>query len=116
MTSVSRTSITLDGGRRYKVASDLESFSTYDLQPIGLLQREKQYVQIGLQGHTVTWLAGIGAVVRMPGQAPFVSYVGRLKAVDSKHRAIFADGTVVRLAPGLVARPGQGAWASAHRS
>lgn len=108
VTSVSRSRITLDGGRTYKVSADLESFSTYDLQPISLFQRDKQYVQIGVHGGAVTWLAGIGAVVRIPGQAPFVSYVGRLKAIDSDHRAIFFDGTVLRLAAGVQATPGGG--------
>ena len=95
--SISFTRITLDGGRSYPVSKKLQSFSTYDLGAVPMLQRQGQYVQIGLDGRTVAWMAGIGVVVRAPGQAPVVFYNGHLLRVEGR-RAVFRDGTVLRLA------------------
>ncbi|HEV7689100.1 MAG TPA: hypothetical protein VGQ80_21155, partial [Acidimicrobiia bacterium] len=57
---ISFEQITLDGGRTYGVQKDLQSFSTYDLAAVPMLQRRGQYVQLGLNGKKVAWLAGIG--------------------------------------------------------
>lgn len=94
---VSLERITLDGDRSYKVAGDLASFSTYDLSPTPLLHRDGQYVQLGIQGDTAKWMAGIGVVVRAPEKAPVVYYNGYLLKVQDG-RAIFRNGTVLRLA------------------
>jgi hypothetical protein len=91
--------VTLDGGRSYGVQKDLQSFSTYDLAAVPMLHRLGQYVQLGLNGKKVAWLAGIGVVVR--GDAPpVVFYNGFLLRRDGD-RAIFRDGTVLRLADGV---------------
>jgi hypothetical protein len=92
--------ITLDGGRSYDVASNLASFSTYDLGPTPMLHRKGQYVQLGVDGHTAKWMAGIGVVVRAPGKPPVVYYNGYLLHVQDG-RAIFRNGTVLRLADGV---------------
>jgi hypothetical protein len=92
--------ITLDGGRSYGVSRKLASFSTYDLAAVPMLHRKGQYVQVGLDGRTVVWMAGIGVVVRVPGTAPVVFYNGDLLRVDGR-RAVFRDGTVLRLGPGV---------------
>ncbi|MGH9037409.1 MAG: hypothetical protein ACRD0O_16755 [Acidimicrobiia bacterium] len=92
--------ITLDGDRSYDVASDLASFSTYDLSATPMLHRQGQYVQIGLDGDTARWMAGIGVVVRAPGKAPVVYYNGSLQTVHDG-RAIFRNGTVLTLAKGV---------------
>ena len=97
---ISTERITLDGGRSYDVASDLASFSTYDLGPTPLLHRKGQYVQLGVDGDTAEWMAGIGVVVRAPGKAPIVYYNGYLLHVQDG-RAIFRNGTVLRLADGV---------------
>jgi hypothetical protein len=92
--------ITLDGGRSYDVAPDLASFSTYDLRATPMLHRKGQYVQLGLDGDTTEWMAGIGVVVRAPEKAPVVYFNGYLLKVQDG-RAIFRNGTVLRLAKGV---------------
>jgi len=99
--------ITLDGGRSYGVRPDLQSFSTYDLAASPMLQRLGQYVQVGLRGGQVAWLAGIGVVVRRPGARPVVYYNGVLVRLDGR-RAVFRDGTVLHLAAGVTPPLGQG--------
>ena len=99
--------ITLDGGRSYGVRQDLQSFSTYDLAAAPMLQRLGQYVQVGLQGKQVAWMAGIGVVVRRPDTPPVVYYNGVLVRLDGR-RAIFRDGTVLRLAATVTPPVGQG--------
>jgi hypothetical protein len=96
---ISFEQITLDGGRTYGVQKDLQSFSTYDLAAVPMLQRRGQYVQLGLNGKKVAWLAGIGVVVRGAGP-PVVYYNGTLVRREGD-RAIFRDGTVLRLAAGV---------------
>jgi len=104
---VSFERITLDGRRSYGVRKDLQSFSTYDLAAVPLLQRLGQYVQVGLTGEKVAWMAGIGVVVRRPDAPPVVYYNGVLVRLDGR-RAIFRDGTVLRLAAGVTPPVRQG--------
>jgi hypothetical protein len=92
--------ITLDGGRSYGVQKDLQSFSTYDLAAVPMLQRLGQYVQLGLNGKKVAWLAGIGVVVRAPAVPPVVYFNGVLVRREGR-RAVFRDGTVLQLGPGV---------------
>jgi hypothetical protein len=98
--------ITLDGGRSYWVRKDLQSFSTYDLAAVPMLYRLGQYVQLGLNGKKVAWLAGIGVVVRA-GTPPVVYYNGVLLRLEGR-RAIFRDGTVLQLAAGVTVPVEQG--------
>lgn len=88
-------------GRRLKVSRSLQSFSTYDLSPAPLLGREGQYVQAGVNGDVVEWLAGIGVVVRPAG---VVYFVGNLVGVE-RGRAVFRDGTTLGLSKGVSASP-----------
>ncbi|MDQ1374676.1 MAG: hypothetical protein QOJ09_2014 [Actinomycetota bacterium] len=104
--SVSVKRIVLDGGRSYAVSPNLQSFSTYTLETTPLLGRLHQYVQVGLQGHTAVWVAGVGAVVRSPSAPPAAYYLGHLVRVQGR-RAVFRDGTVLRLGTGVTASPGQ---------
>lgn len=96
---ISFEKVTLDGGRSYGVRKDLQAFSTYDLAAVPMLQRSGQYVQLGLDGKKVAWMAMIGEVVRGAG-APVVFYNGVLLRLDGD-RAIFRDGTVLQLADGV---------------
>ena len=96
---ISFETVTLDGGRSYGVRKDLQSFSTYDLAAIPMLQRKGQYVQIGLDGKKVAWMAMIGGVVQGTG-APVVYYNGVLLRLEGD-RSIFRDGTVLQLADGV---------------
>ncbi len=97
---ISLDRITLDGKRTYKVAEDLASFSTYDLSTTPMLHRKGQYVHLGLDGDTATWMAGIGVVVRAPEKPPVVYYNGYLLKIEDG-RAIFRNGTVLRRAEGV---------------
>lgn len=104
VTEITTASITLDGQRTYEVSDRLAAFNTYSLELEPMLGRADQYVQIGLDGDTMIWMAGIGAVV--PLDPPSAFYVGELDEVvedDDGRAAVFVDGTVLRLAPGVEA-------------
>jgi hypothetical protein len=96
---VSRSQLTLDG-HRYAVSAKLQAFSTYTLQAVPVLARRHQYVQVGLDGDTVEWLAAYGAVVRAPGAEPTVYYTGVFRRMEGG-RAVFRDGSSLRLAGGI---------------
>ena len=102
---VSESHLTLDG-HRYPLSSRLQAFSTYTLQAVPVLARRHQYVQVGLDDGTVVWLAAFGAVVEAPGVAPTVYYTGVFRRME-RGRAVFRDGSVLRLADGTKApQPG----------
>lgn len=84
-------------GRRLRVGRSLQSFSTYDGSPAPILDREGQYVQAGVKGDVVEWLAGIGVVVRPAG---VVYFIGDLVGVQNG-RAVFRDGTTLAVAKGV---------------
>jgi hypothetical protein len=115
-TSLSFTSITLDGKRTYPVSKRLISFSTYTGAIEPMVTRRGQYVQIGLDEEDgkkkMVWMAGIAQVLETA--QPSVYYTGiytrSLPAGDGgAGRAVFRDGTVVQLAPGVtVPKPGTG--------
>jgi len=102
---ISFEKITLDGGRSYGVRKDLQSFSTYDLAAVPMLQRSGQYVHLGLDGKKVAWMAMIGEVIE--GAASVVYYNGVLLRLEGD-RAIFRDGTVLQLADGVISPVGTG--------
>jgi hypothetical protein len=97
--AVSHAQLTLDG-RRYRVSSKLQAFSTYTLEATPIAGRRDQYVQVGLDGDTVVWLAAFGAVVRPPGGSDAVYYTGVFQRMDDG-RAVFRDGSSVRLGRGV---------------
>jgi hypothetical protein len=99
VTAVSVKAITIDGARTYKVSPTLQSFSSSTLKTLPLVQRQGQYVQAGLRGKTMVWIAGISGVVRVP--EPTAYYFGVLSRIDGQHRAIFREGTVLQLAPSI---------------
>lgn len=94
---ISTSHVRLRGGRRYKVTRKLQAFSTTTLEPVPVLRRRGHYVQLGVEGDTAVWLAAFGAVLEL--NPPVVPYVGFLEAIRGD-RAVFRDGTVLRLAPG----------------
>jgi hypothetical protein len=96
---ISFEKVTLDGARSYAVRKDLQSFSTYDLAAVPMLQRSGQYVHLGLDGEKVAWMAMIGEVIEA-GAAPVVYYNGVLLRLEGD-RAFFRDGTVLQLADGV---------------
>lgn len=98
--------LTLEGERTFTFDRTLQSFSTLDGSTQPVRTWVGSYVQVGVEGTTVEWLAGIADVVRVEGEPPVVYYIG--DPVDSGGGAVtFADGTVLRLGDG-VAAPGQG--------
>jgi hypothetical protein len=95
VTAVDVHQVTVDG-TSYPVSPKLRSFAAGTGQTVPLLWRAGQYVQIGLKGHTAVWIEGIGAVVRIEGHEPAVYFTEVLRRVSSG-KAVFADGTVLRL-------------------
>lgn len=96
---VSFTELTLEGGERYRITRDLQCFSTYTLASVPLLERKGQYVQLGLDGDRVAWLASIGGVIK--NDPPAVYYTGTFVKTDEKRRAVFRDGTTFELGDGV---------------
>lgn len=94
--SVDRHEITLDGKRSYALSPKLAAFSTYNRHTISVLGTKGDYVQLGVRGRTVEWLARIGPVSAGDASNPVVLYQGRLKSVKGE-RLDFSDGTVLRL-------------------
>lgn len=104
-TQVSLQEVTLDGERTYKLAKSLRSFSTYTLKLEPVLGRKGHYVQVGLDGDEVVWLAGIALPVAGDGDTPpSVYYSGTLAERDGD-RLIFEDGTVLTAADDLPELP-----------
>jgi hypothetical protein len=104
VTRISRdlTSLTLDRTRTFAIDRRLQSFSTVDGSTLPLRGRLGQYVQVGVRHRKVVWLAAFASVVRERGERPVVYYAGVLVRTDRRH-AVFADGTVLALAPGVAA-------------
>jgi hypothetical protein len=98
LVAVTDERITLGPGRRrtYRLSSGLQSFSTYTRQLEPVRHRRGQYVQVGLDDNTAVWVSGVAAV--LPGPPTVVYYTGYLVRIDTRHRAVFQDGTVLRLA------------------
>ena len=101
VTKVAKDFSTLElDGHRYAVAKDLQCFATQDGSTLPLLQRVGSYVQVGLKGSKVVWLANIANVVRRPGQADVVYYSGTVIRVAGG-TMIFRDGTVLPVVAAL---------------
>lgn len=94
------STITLDGDRTFGIRDDVQSFSSLDGSVQQLIRRKGQYVQVGLNGDDVEWIAGIAALVRTSGQPPVVYYTGNLVEVRNG-KAVFEDGTVLVLGDGV---------------
>lgn len=101
VTAVTFESITLEGVRTYKISKSVESFTTNEHTVTPLVHWLDRYVHVGVNKEKVAlWVAGIG-VVPKGGSDPRVVYAGVFSKLDAKGRAIFADGTVLKLGPGV---------------
>jgi hypothetical protein len=101
VTKVAKDFSTLElDGHRYAVAKDLQCFATQNGATLPLLQRVGSYVQVGLQGSKVVWLANIANVVRRAGQADVVYFSGTVIRLAGGSM-IFRDGTVLPLTTSL---------------
>jgi hypothetical protein len=98
VTAVSRSSLTLDAKRTYRLTPRLQSFSTSTLTVASILQRKGQYVEVGAHGRTIGWVATVAAV--LPTNPPAVYYQGTLLRVVG-NQAIFRDGTIFNVKAGV---------------
>jgi hypothetical protein len=96
VTDATLTRIQLEGKRNYDIADEVESFKTRSHAITSLLAWEGKYVQLGLnEKKQVTWIAGIGTVLKVP--QPVVYYSGVIDRVNrAKHWLYFDDGTVLQ--------------------
>lgn len=101
VTEIDFKRVVIDEKRTYEISPAVESFSTYNGKVASLLSWKHTYVHLGLDGdETVEWIAGIGVLDRSR-EPPVVHYTGsKIERVDGRSRAIFEDGTVLRLKRG----------------
>lgn len=92
--------LTIDGERVYEIHPEVQSFASADGSTQPLRNRRGQYVHVGLDGDTVIWVAGIGAVIRVDGQPENVLYLGRVASYDGDE-IVLEDGTVLAAAAEL---------------
>jgi hypothetical protein len=96
VTAADRDSIDV-AGHHYVLADDASSVSTYTLKAVPL--RLHTLVHAGLDDRgLVQWVATIGLV--STSTPPRVRYTGTVRSV-SDSRAVFTDGTALRVAPDL---------------
>lgn len=93
VTDVDLESVTLDGERTYVVERDLRSFSALDLSTVPLLFTKGQYVQVGVDGDTLSWIGAIAKPLAL--DEPIVLYTGEVEAVTDA-TIVFDNGTVLR--------------------
>lgn len=99
VTDVNNEKIEINGKNTYEISQEVESFralETHEVTPLAHLQG--RYVHLGIKDDLVVWITGIGLVI--PGPPKEVFFPGRfLKMVAG--RALFRDGTTLKLAPGV---------------
>lgn len=102
VTDVSFERLVLDGDRTHLIDTDVESFTTRGHSVTPLLSWKNKYVHVGLgEDGAILWIAGIGIV---SGDPPRVIYTGIFERV-ARGRAVFKDGTTLRLAGGVKPSP-----------
>lgn len=94
---MSPDSITVDGVER-PLADEIVVFSASTLERVDLAPRLGQYVQLGLDGDTVEWVASVGAV--LPGDPPVVLFEGTFAQGDATHMT-FTSGLRLRVRDGV---------------
>lgn len=101
VTAVTFASITLEGARTYEISKSVESFTTNEHRVTPLVHWLDRYVHLGVNKEKVAlWVAGIG-IVPKGVEDHRVVYSGVFNKLDAKGRAVFADGTVLKLGPGV---------------
>ena len=104
-TALTHSSITLDGDRTYAVSPSLRAFSSATLELEPMLGRRGQYVQIGIDGDTMVWMAGVARVIEVEGQRS-AFHSGTVDGVEDG-RLVFEDGTTLAIGRGVDApKPG----------
>lgn len=96
--SITRPDLIEIAGKQYEVSPNLVAFSTHDLSLTPLVRWEGSYVQVGLDGDKVVWLAGVAGIVS--GDRPVAEFSAQITSVDDD-RVILEGGTVVTLGKGV---------------
>lgn len=100
--SIARADLIEVAGKQYEVSPDLVAFSTHDMALTPLVRWQGSYVQVGLDGDTVVWLAGVAGIIS--GDRPVAEFTGQIDTVDGD-QIVLEGGTVVTLAEGAKAYP-----------
>jgi hypothetical protein len=109
-TDISFEQVVIDSNETYKILRTVESFATHSHDITPLLSWKDKYVHLGLDDDNgVLWIAGIGLVPKKDD--PRVIYSGVFQELVGG-RAVFKDGTTLRLASGVKA-PKKGVRAEA---
>ena len=101
VTSADRRHVVLDDRRTYAVDPKLVVFDAGTLQLSPLVDTVGRFALIGTRGKRVVWIEPLSVVVTLPGAAPAVLTFGSLTRIEggASQSAVFADGTIVPLAP-----------------
>ena len=97
--AVSVEEITIDGRER-PLSKYLQSFSTYKLTVVPVLQSEGAYVHVGVTRGQVVWLAVVAKPLPKDGGGSAAFYTGTVVRTD-EDGVVFQDGTVLDRASGL---------------
>jgi hypothetical protein len=100
VTAVTIQKLTLDGNRTFDVDPKLRCFDSGTLKSVPLLQRKGTYVQAGVAGNKVSWIAGYSAAVQLAGRPPIAFHTGTIASAKAGE-VVFKDGSVLTLAPGV---------------
>ena len=96
--------LTLDGEHTYEIHPEVQSFSSIDGTTVAISGRLGQYVQVGLDGDVVEWIALVGSVLRLDGQPETVRYPGVVVATeDGGATLVLREGTVLAADPPFTA-------------
>ena len=100
VTEVTLDRLVLDNDRIYEVSKSVESFLASSRKPAALASTDQRYVQIGLSGSKrVVWISTVGVVAKT--DPPMALYSGHFLRRDSEGRAVFKDGTVLKVRSGV---------------
>lgn len=96
---VSLERITIDG-KEAELSRNLQSFSTYTLTALPVLNTRGAYVHAGVEDGEVVWIALVAKLLSVPPAAPEAFYKGTFARAQGRN-LVFRDGTVFAAAPGL---------------
>lgn len=100
VTEVTLDRLVLDNDRIYEVSKEVESFLASSRKPAALASTDHRYVQIGLSSNKrVVWISTVGVVAKT--DPPMALYSGHFLRRDSEGRAVFKDGTVLKVRSGV---------------
>lgn len=100
VTEVTLERIILDNDRSYEISPKVESFLASSKKIAPILSTDNRYVQLGLDSSkVVVWISTVGVIART--EPPAALYSGVFIKKDSSGRAVFKDGTVLKVASGV---------------